>query len=85
MRDVETQHIAQVCKALIGSTSRSAVKIIDGLFVVRATWRYKPDRRHMRRELVVTFGAPNYRERQLIKSGVTYGKTYLRAWPKRSV
>jgi hypothetical protein len=84
---VNPRLFAVVCGALVDSDARSAVKFVDAKTVVRATWRYKPTGRDSRRELIVTFGAPNYAERRLIKgNGPMSGlmsNVQFRAWPRR--
>jgi hypothetical protein len=86
---VDPKLFALVCGALIGSGMKSAVKIVNEKTVVRATWRNKPDSRSKREEMVVTFGEPNYQERDFIKKCKKAGepmpvkKIQFRAYPKK--
>ena len=65
-----------VCGALIESGAKTAIKYLDAKTVVRATWRFKPRSRRTREEIVVTFGAPNYRERLFIKRCAKAGEPF---------
>jgi hypothetical protein len=52
--------------------------------VTRVTRRGKIDRRGKSTDLVVTFGKPNYRERQWLKTGrAKRGKVVMRGYPQR--
>lgn len=68
---------------------QTATKYIDPKQVARATYIFKPDGRCRRVELRVTYGAPNYRERQFIKDCKRAGepfpvrKVQLKPWPKK--
>ena len=55
---------------------RSAVKFIDPKLVVRATRRFKPDRRNTRTEILLTVGRPNYAERKFVKLCVKAGEPF---------
>jgi hypothetical protein len=87
---IDPKLFALVCGALIGSGMKSAVKIVNEKTVVRATWRNKPDSRSKREEMVVTFGEPNYQERDFIKKCKKAGelmpvkKIQFRAYPKKA-
>lgn len=81
---------ASVCGALMESDAKSAIKYVDEKTIVRATWRFKPNARHRRDEMVVTIGAPNYAEREFIKKCKKAGeplpvkKIQFRAYPKKA-
>lgn len=87
---IDPKIFAIVCDALIGSGMKSAVKIVNDKTIVRATWRNKPDSRSKREEIVITFGAPNYDERDFIKKCKKAGepmpvkKIQFRAYPKKA-
>jgi hypothetical protein len=83
---------ATVIDALIHSDAKSVAKILDtgnGKTVVRATWRFKPSARSRCEEIVVTFGAPNYVDRQFMKrckaahDDLSILDLQVRAWPKK--
>lgn len=81
--------IVAVCRALNDGEFRSATKYMGSRLVVRATWRCKPNKKNTREELVITYGAPNYREAKFIRDCFAAGenlpvkKVQLRAWPKK--
>jgi hypothetical protein len=68
---MNTTHNAGVIIAtLLDNDAYQTTKYIAPNQVMRATrrvWKRKIDRRDRRIELVVTIGAPNYREREFIK------------------
>lgn len=47
---------------------KTATKFVSPKFTVKATRRFKFTRRATRDEVVLTFGAPNYKEREFIKT-----------------
>lgn len=51
----------------IATRVRSAVKYISDKEVVKATRRFKPSKRNLREEILLTIGRPNYAERRFIK------------------
>jgi hypothetical protein len=69
VKPIDPKHFAAVCDALIQSGAKTATKYIDEKTVVRATWRNKIYRQKnvRRKEMVITFGAPNYLEADFIK------------------
>ena len=70
LKPVDPRVFARVCGALLGyPEAMTATKYLDEKTVVRATWRNKVYRNKnvRRKEMVVTFGAPNYREREFIR------------------
>jgi hypothetical protein len=86
---IDPKVFAQVCGGLMASDAKSAMRFIDEKTIVRATWRFKPTSRASRREMIVTFGAPNYLERDVIKrckkaQEPLPGKVQLRAYPKKA-
>lgn len=68
---------------------QTATKYIDPKQIARATYMRKPDGRSRYQNLIVSYGAPNYRERQFIKlckrSGEPFPvrKVQLKPWPKK--
>ena len=88
--EIDPKVFGEVCGLLIADHSvRSATKFLDEKTMVRVTWRLKPRARASRSELAVTFGAPNYLERQFIKNCKKAGepvpvkKIQTRPWPKK--
>ncbi len=81
---------SEVCGALqdAGRDYRSVVKYLDPKMVVRATWQFKPNGRNSRETMILTFGAPNYLERQFIKGQrkkdlAIDNVIVFRPWPKK--
>lgn len=80
---------ATVCGALIASDAKTAVKYIDEKTIVRATWRLKRKAQNRRNEIAITYGAPNYAEREFIKKCKKAGeplpvkKIQFRFYPKK--
>lgn len=78
---------SKVVNALVASVARSATLYLAPNLVVRATWRHKPKANHIREEMVLTFGKPNYLERLFVKQAVEahepfpIRKVLLKAWP----
>ena len=81
--------VAAVTKALVSTQAYQAVKFVSPSFVVRAT---KPrrgcgkqwDKRDRSVSLVLTYGAPNHRERAFLKArgGIAPARVQLRDFPK---
>ena len=90
MNAIDPRVFATVCGALIASDAKTAVKYIDDKTIVRATWRNKPKANFKRQEIVVTYGAPNYAEREFIKKCKKAGeplpvkKIQFRAYPQKA-
>ena len=88
---VDPKYFAMVCSAIQATGAKTVIKIIDEKTVVKATYRFKPKGGNNREELVVTFGAPDYRTAQFIKRCKQAGepfpvkKVQLRFWPKKKV
>jgi hypothetical protein len=78
-----------VCSTLVATGARSAVKYLSPTLVFKATYRFEPRKGDRQQEIVVTFGKPNYAERQFIamckKAGepLPVKKVQLRFWPKK--
>lgn len=88
-KEIDPKYISQVCGALARwSSFKTAIKIIDEKTIVKATWRFRPDNRKSREEMIVTMGAPDYRTAAFIKSckkaGVHFPVTKIqfRPYPK---
>ena len=90
MNAIDPRVFATVCGALIASDAKTAVKYIDDKTIVRATWRFKPNARNRRNEIAITYGAPNYSEREFIKKCKKVGeplpvnKIQFRAYPQKA-
>jgi len=65
-KEIDAREIAHVAAALMTSDCKSAVKYLDDKTIVRATWHNKPTGRARKETMVVTIGAPNYREVKFI-------------------
>lgn len=80
-----------VISALLRSGAKRATKYIDAKTIVKATHQSSrpPRKNDWSQTLVVTFGRPNYAERQFIKdckkAGVPFPvrKVQLKLWPKK--
>ena len=86
-KQINKKWFSLVCAALIASDAKSAVKYIDQITVVRATWHNKPSSRNRAETMVVSFGAPNYLEREFIsrckRNGIQLPKkAVLKPYPK---
>ena len=81
--------VAECLRALIDSKSRQAAKFLSESLVVKATHRRKPKARDLGTSVVVTFGRPNYRERDFLrmcrkaKEPIPLKRVQLRPWPKK--
>ena len=91
LKAIDPKHFATVCGALAASDAKTAIKIIDEKTIVKAIYRFKPKARSRQEEMVVTFGAPDYRTARLIKSFKKAGepfpvkKVQFRFYPKKKV
>ena len=93
LKPIDPKHFAAVCGALAESDAKSAVKYLDEKTIVRATWCNKVYRHKnvRRKEMVVTFGQPNYRERAFILACKKAGEPFpvkriqFRFYPKKKV
>lgn len=87
-KQVDPKLFTAVCAALIGSDAKSAIKYIDDKTVVKATWHNKPKSNSRSETMVVSFGAPNYLEREFIRKCKIAGEPFpvkkiqLRPYPK---
>lgn len=69
-KKIDPIHVAEVFEALTRLPGvQSVVKIIDAKTAVKATYRFKPNNRNTREEIVITFGKPDYAERHRIERG----------------
>lgn len=88
---IDPKHYAAVCSALMSSTAKTAIKIIDEKTIVKATFRKKQNNRNRREEMVVTVGEPEYRIAKFIKACKKAGeplpvkKIQFRNWPVKKV
>lgn len=79
----------KVVEGLLRSDDYQVTKFLSDREVIRATRRHKPSKRHTRIELVLTVGAPNYRERKFIKLCRRAGEPFpvkrlqFRRWPRK--
>ena len=94
LKPIDPKHFAAVCGALLGyPEAKTATKYLDEKTVVRATWRNKiyRNKNARRKEMVVTFGEPNYREKAFIKDCKEAGEPFpvrkiqFRFYPKKKV
>lgn len=76
-------------ESTMGWGARMATYYISERLIVRATRRWRPDRREKRVECVVTYGNPNFVERRFIRLCKKAGeplpvrKVQLKLWPKK--
>ena len=83
---IESGLVSVVNSVLAGH--RQAVKYLSPKSVVKATARFKPRRRERHREVLVSVGVPNYRERGFIKAAKKAGEPFpikkiqLSVWTK---
>lgn len=86
---MKDRYFSEVARALLISGARKATKFISKTETIKATHHGRPRRRDRRQEIVFTFGAPNYRERNFIKTAVKAGepfpikKVQLQFYPKK--
>ena len=59
-----------------GKDFRKATLYIGTKTVVHATWRLKPSVRNRHEEIIVTFGAPNYEDKKIIKRALKESKSF---------
>lgn len=83
-----TPLLTDVVQELInrGRDARSVTWFIDDKHILRASWRFPPSARHTREEIVVTYGNPNYAEREALKRAKrqdTVLHTLVRPYPKK--
>ena len=88
-QEINPTYFAKVIQALITSGCNTAIQYIDAKTVVKATWKHKPDGRNRSETIMLSFGAPAYREALFIKSCVKAGEPFpvkkiqFRAYPKK--
>lgn len=79
-RIVGTTSFAEVIGVLLSTGSKQAIKYLSPNLVVKATrksYEGRPQRKDARNEtLLVTFGKPNYREREFIKMAKKTGEPF---------
>ena len=86
---IDPKVFGQVVDALVNSQAKTATKYLDEKTVVHATWHNKPGARHTHEVMILTFGAPNYRDREFIKRCKKAGEPFpvkkiqLRAYPAK--
>ncbi len=66
--------IAKVSSCLLETKAKKATCFLSKDFVVRAVRGLKPDKRSRSHSFLVTFGKPNFAERQFIKSCIKAGE-----------
>ena len=90
-QEINPTYFAKVVSALIASDCKTAIQYIDAKTVVKATWHNKPSGRNRSESLVLSFGAPGFREAAFIKSCIKAGEPFpvkkiqLRAYPKKRI
>lgn len=73
---------------LYDTAARSGVAFMSEKFVVRLTRQFKHSKRNTRETLLLTYGAPNYAEREFIKKYkkkhgfAPTGTAHIKFWPK---
>ena len=81
--------IVQVAGIVIGGSAKRATKFISHDLIVKATYRFKFDKRSRSHNIVLTVGHPNYAERKFIagrvKEGVPFPvrKIQLKLYPTK--
>ena len=81
--------LTKTLEVLVSSNSYRATYYLSPAFTVKAVRRHRIDRRDSRVEIVLTFGAPNYKERLFIKACKRAGESFpvkkiqLKAFPRR--
>lgn len=85
---LSTTHIARATEPLINDIAlRRATYYVSPTLVVKATRHNKVTRRSRHESFVVSFGVPNYREREFIKLCKKAGQSFpvrkvqLQPWP----
>lgn len=69
--------IAHVMECVLSDfTVRKAIKYIKPGFVLKATRQFKPRRNATSHTVIVTFGNPNFRERQFVKACLKAGEPF---------
>lgn len=82
-------HVARAIQSLEQTGAKTATVFLSPKRVVKATRRFKKDRRERHAEYIVSVGTPNYAERQFIKDCIAAGerfpvrKVQLKAFPVR--
>jgi len=74
--EIAPKYFSEVCAALLATRNKTAIKYIDAKTVVKATWKHKPDGRNRSESMVVTFGAPGYREAAFVKACKKAGEPF---------
>jgi len=59
--------VISVLSVLQYEGARSAVKYLSEKRIVKATRRFKPSKRNLSEEILLTIGRPNYAERKFVK------------------
>lgn len=85
---MKSPYIGQLAECILQNKNvYRATKYFSPKLVAKATRRHKYDGRSSRTEVVITFGAPNFSEREFIKrcrkSDFPVKKIQLKAAPKR--
>ncbi len=81
-------HLSRTVGALLRSGARKATMYVDRDMTVKATRQRKPDKRDRTETLIITYGKPNYAEREFIKACKRAGeplpvrKIQLKFWPE---
>ena len=76
-------------ESLLRTDSRSSTVYLGSRMVVKATHQRRPRVRDNSNTMLVTYGKPNYAEREFIKACFKAGeplplrKAQLKAWPKK--
>ena len=83
-------HAKAVIDELISvSLARKVTRFVSNNFIVRATRQFPVDHRNSRETIILTWGRPNYAERQFIKDVKKAGKAlpsrklFMSYWPTK--
>lgn len=80
MRDMENQEwfFEEVLLTLTkcGKEFRKATLYIGAKTVIHATWRLKPSSKNKSEEILLTFGAPNYEDKRIIKRAIKESRPF---------
>jgi hypothetical protein len=88
-RAIDPRIFSTVCGALIASDAKTATKYLLSNVVVRATWHNKPHSKNTRETMIVSYGNPNYLERNFVRACKKAGEVFpvkkiqFRPWPKK--
>jgi hypothetical protein len=86
---VSRNSVTKAVEALLETSSRQATVYQHPKLIIKATRRFKPDKRSRHTEILLTIGTPNYAERAFIKACLKAGEPFpvrrvqLKAYPAK--